>query len=394
MAHTKALRFKLPLGLSALASAIGLAAFTAHCSLTASPGDYTSGLRAPPEVPAGQARRVVVIAGERDRLDPGELTTIATSDVWVANLDGYGSITGWTAAPSAPFTGYARQAVVQGGNVYVIAKPQVVGEIDNKPRLQQRGVAWIAATDQGLGPAWTGTAVDIPTYRDQGLVLLPGGLLTLGGTNLFVADASFVSSYYPDVGFMPFDESAKTFGKRATVQKLPKGRSGIVPVVYKKFLYAVGGVSDDALSGSPSVEVATIGNGLEPFAATTAMQDPATQKPRNVKDFTACAGEGTLYVIGGESIGTSDAVMTARIDENNGQLSNWQGTATLPGGRADAGCFIARGRLYVLGGRGKTGRLAEVLSAKILPDGTLEPWDSKPHEPLPAPRSQIAVATY
>ena len=360
------------------------AALTAHCSLTTSPGDYSSQYLTPQiaETPS----HVLVVAGQRDKLMASEGADVRASDVWTARIRADGSIVEWSAAPSAPLLENAGEAVPVGGNLYV---PGLEASANYGDHL---GISWIPLAGDALGTSWAVTFAEKSVHFGAAQVLLPRGLVTLGGSEVGGSGLNF----FNDVWFSALNESQKTFSPRVdTGIKLVKARTNAEAFAYKNFVYVIGGLTSDE-SKSASVEVSVSGDqGLSPFEETTPLKDPGTGQPYQVENFTVCAADGSLYVIGGSPIGAPvDVVLMSRIDESNGKLGPWQATTKLPGGRAGAGCFVAHGKLYVLGGKGTTERSASVMWAPILPDGLLGAWDAQSSAPLPAARSQIAATVY
>ncbi|WP_394848201.1 hypothetical protein LZC95_12130 [Pendulispora brunnea] len=361
-----------------------IAAFSVHCSLTSSPGDYSSEYLTP-QIAAAPSH-VLVVAGQRDALS-GELGDIPTGDAWTARLRADGSIVGWTAVPSAPVLQNSRATLLLNGNLYV---PGVRSRKAADDVQFHVGIGLIPLANESLGSSWNVTFADLSQNGDSGLLFLPQGVLSVGGF-----DSQTTLSYLDDVWFSAFDEAQKTFSPRADVGlKTVKKRGHPTVVAYKNFVYVMGGDSPQDTK-SASVEFSVLTDKLSPFTETTAMQNPATGQPHRIENFTVCTGEGTIYVIGGRPVGSpTDVVLMSRIDEANGQLGPWQAMNKLPAARAGAGCFIAHEKLYVLGGLGTSERATSVFWAPIRPDGTLGPWDAQSSAPLPAARSQIAATAY
>ncbi|WP_394837687.1 hypothetical protein LVJ94_12325 [Pendulispora rubella] len=361
-----------------------IAAFTVHCSLTSSPGDYSSEYLTPQT--AATPSHVLVVAGLRDPL-PGGLGDVPTSDAWTGRLRADGSIVGWTAMPSAPVLQNSRATLLLDGNLYV---PGVrYRDVGGDPTFRL-GIGVLPLANESLGPSWDVTFAGLPANGDGGLLFLPAGVWSFGGF-----DGQTTLDYIDDVSFSAFDAAKKKFSPRVDAGlKLLKKRGHPTVVAYKNFVYVMGGAITGEDTKSPSVELSVLTDKtLSPFVETTAMQ--VQGQPNKVENFTVCTGEGTLYVIGGRPVGSAtDVVLMSRIDESNGKLGPWQAMNKLPAGRAGAGCFIAHGRLYVIGGEGATERSTSVFWAPILPDGTLGGWDAQSSEPLPAARSQIAATAY
>lgn len=86
-----------------------------------------------------------------------------------------------------------------------------------------------------------------------------------------------------------------------------------------------------------------------------------------------------LYVLGGlETTTSTGTVFRARV-ARDGSLGTWQPLDTLPHPRSHQAAFIARGRIYQVGGlngnpAGANTPLGDVISAEIHRDGSLGPW--------------------
>ena len=374
-------------GKIALTSA--LATFSVHCSLTVSPGDYTSGLHgtAPP---ASNPSHVIVVAGERDRLGPFEFDNPSTDDVWTARIGTDGVISGWTAAPAPPLYGNTGRALLRNGSLFVRGSPYATpsGLV---------GAEWIGIGDPTVAPLWNMSWVGASDAFDTAMVMTSQGLIVAGG---FGGDTNNPTQL-ATVTFAPFEDANRSFDPPKTAPSLVHPRQRPMITAYRdKFVYVLGGQTPDAFV-SNTVEVAPLtAAGPGAFAETKPLVDPSQQqKPYNGDSMAFCAGDKALYVVGGQVVAApSPVVLMATVDESNGQLEDWKAMPQLPfGGLEDAGCFVAHDRLYVIGGKGATSRTAQVLSAPILPGGAIGPWDlpaDKPHQPLPAPRSQIAATAY
>jgi hypothetical protein len=76
----------------------------------------------------------------------------------------------------------------------------------------------------------------------------------------------------------------------------------------------------------------------------------------------------------------------------DGKLGAWTVVTSMPSTHYNGGCFVAGGRLYVLGGEGATTRKDTVIMTSIAQDGTLDAnWDTTSNPKLPFARSGFAV---
>jgi hypothetical protein len=103
-----------------------------------------------------------------------------------------------------------------------------------------------------------------------------------------------------------------------------------------------------------------------------------------MRDDCTVTANGFLYVLGGvNGAGTTvNTVQYARINAN-GSVGNWSTTTAINVGgaqnRADAGCTVANGYVYVLGGASSASNAtaqSTVYYSKINTDGTLGSWSS------------------
>ncbi len=170
---------------------------------------------------------------------------------------------------------------------------------------------------------------------------------------------------------------------------------GHASVAYNGYLYLIGGIEyisftqkySSRILAAPLQAVGQVG------AWTTAGSIPEPVTPGTGRDgLTAVAYNGYLYVIGGHNYTSQNnywaEVFVAPINAD-GTLGAWVTTTSLPTGRSGHASFVYNGFLYVLGGQGSAGLLADVQMAPIKGDGTLGAWTAQAS--LPTARSGHAV---
>jgi hypothetical protein len=397
-----------------LLGALVLAAMALHCSLSVSPSDYTRGLKVndagrseqdAEEVDAGDGAmgHIVVVAGLRDGLNAIEASTVKTSDVWTASIDGAGVIGPWSIGPPAPFRGNARTGIVAGSSLFVVAEEGA----DGSP--VHTAVEWISLQNGSPGPRWEVLLAEVPGADQFSMLLLPTGLVALGGlTPSSKPDAGPALERTDDVQVSPFDPVARAFSPRRALAHLATPRTQVISFAYKNFIYAIGGYADGGISDAvdvlaiPDLKGLPTGNtSSSKFTATSKLVNPANGAAYRVVNAAVCAGEGSIYVIGGSlASGLSDIVLMNRIDEATGQLGPWVSMPKLPGPLDAPSCVVRAAQagggsyLYVLGGRGATGHSKTILAARIGAGGVLGEWDTRTQTPLPSPRSFLTTVVY
>jgi hypothetical protein len=364
------------------ASLLGIA-----CSLIYSGSDY-SGSTAPLNgngVPADALARVFVLFGHRDA--PPEMTEWyddQVADVIYADVRGSGVLDPWRHANPTPVVGSFRAGVVDGALVAFgigpggTACPSVVR-------------APLAADGVGEWSLFVGTT--LPTTPSYPIVAFSGAAgYVLGGTVDLSADGGSSSQPVPEVYYTPIDPATGDLGANQTTTPLARLRTSVASLVHGSTLYLIGGY-DSAVGQVPTVERTTIAadGSLGAFQQLADLPDGegglyAVEHP------TLCAGEGHLFVVGGELGGArSDVVLHAAI-QPDGTLGAWTVNTSMPGAHFSGGCFVAGSRLYVLGGDGSTARKDTVVMTSIGADGSLDPaWDTTSNPKLPFARSGFTL---
>jgi hypothetical protein len=93
----------------------------------------------------------------------------------------------------------------------------------------------------------------------------------------------------------------------------------------------------------------------------------------------AVAFGNAIYVLGGlETTSSTRTVFRSRV-ATSGTLGAWEALDSMPRSRSHEAAFVANGRLYLVGGldgnpAGQNAPLWDVISAPILPNGDLGPW--------------------
>jgi hypothetical protein len=168
-----------------------------------------------------------------------------------------------------------------------------------------------------------------------------------------------------------------------------------------------GGVTQTAAMATPS-NVVVAGGLINPTTSTpnvyVAGWSPNTGQlsawsaqaalPQAVDGSAAASWNNTVYVIGGEVIGSGSFLNTVYFAAiNNGQIGSWQTGPPLPINLFLARAAVVGNFLLVFGGIGPGGSTynSEFLYAPINPDGSLGNWLTGPQIPTPIESTNIVV---
>lgn len=376
------------------------------CTLAFSPGDYGGGAVAngppldgggtsdatvtgdamvTPTIEAGpppSSLHLLVIAGEREGAEP------ATSDVWSAAIDDAGEVGAFTYLPSGPVRGARFAATIADGRLLVATKTNVDRVVES------------ADFDGGTQLFWRTSLVANPTTLSFGQYFAGSTFFAAGGYSTHDEDDGnggtvTVTDY--GQGFFASTPSAGLYPKAltTTTAKLPVGLHNVSVVTSKNLVFFWGDGAD------PNQRGKLYSGTIDPVTGATAITDRGTiTDPQAGKAHTpttpiACAGEGHLFIAGGNS----DVVLTATIDETTGAVGSWKAGPKLPSILRGSGCAVWKGAVHILGGAtgGSAGTIvvqsSRIISSTVAADGTMGAWVTSPRTLL-APRSNLFALTY
>ena len=168
--------------------------------------------------------------------------------------------------------------------------------------------------------------------------------------------------YYSDIN------QDYSLGNWIETENLGIGIDKTAPIVYNDRAYLIAGTS----SGGPEIRTVyyttfNSDGSLQPWSTTTPL-------PQVTTGHTAEIWNDYIYVIGGWNGASSrNTVYKAQINEN-GEISSWTTTASLPSNRWYHTSFVYENWIYVIGGLGFHDTVNTVYRASINPDGSLNPW--------------------
>lgn len=336
-----------------------------------------------PVVPDGGAR-VMIVGGRRDPFGPNDFSPYV-AETLIASISSTGEPTGFTYDRSPPSATNYTGSLLRGGNLYVHTGGYTAYRAPLADRLTSD---WLILPQRGSGPPISGLRPSLVT--EKGL-LGAGGQGNDGGQTVWLTDVYFAPFDFADAGVGPWVASPSV---------LVKPRQDVTLYATEKFVYAIGGRDNFNTFGPErdDVEVASLAADGQPgaFAATEKMINPATSQPLGLIAPTVIAGAGHLFIIGGQldlQSKTSDIVIAAPIDQNNGTLGKWKGLPRLPGPLSGAAVVIHSSKIIIFGGSGATSLTDAILALDIKSDGTFgTEW--KRVGSLPAPRAGIVAEIY
>lgn len=211
-------------------------------------------------------------------------------------------------------------------------------------------------------------------------VVLAGGLGIEGGQAVSITDTS--------VGLIG-DDGAITF---TAGPPLLTSRYHVTLSYDQGFVYAIGGLAQSYVGGSPQQAVEDVverapfdGATLGDFTALPPLPGPLTH-------HAAVVREHSLYVIGGIPSGAVRTDILRSMIDASGDMGAWEKVGALPEGRATSAAFVFRDQLYVVAGAtlAQGGEVATVLRAPFQADGSVGAFEEL--APLPKARAHAHQA--
>ena len=338
------------------------------------------------------------------------------NDVQYAPVNANGSLGAWSTTTAFSTTRAYHAAALYNGYLYVIGG---VGLSDVQYALvNANGTVGTWTTTTALGAARTGS--DSFAYN--------GYLYTIGG---YVGGVE-----QNDVQYAPINANG-TIGAWATTSTFTTGRSNHCSVVYKGYLYVLGGYSSlgQALSDVQYSPIDSPGT-TNAFATTTTLSSTRTEHSVTAyngymystggyngsdtteiryasinasgtlgtwntttlalsaarRGHTAIAYNGKMYIIGGWNGSTYyNTVQYADIASNGNISGSWTSSTFATNGRYGHAALISKGYMYVVGGQESTGSLTDIRYASLAGNGTFGTWASTTSTFTNARRNLTAV---
>jgi hypothetical protein len=396
-----------------LASALLLALATTRCGLLGAPGGYSGGGEEPADASTdgstagdGPAKQdgvalpdgnivpasigtIALLAGERDPTSP-EDDPAWSADAWSGILDASGHIATWRIEKSAPLVGSFDSAGLVGNKWVMI---NIGFGLAGTRGIAIQQTSWTP----GIAGDWrAGRATGAPGGLDETTRAFFGAhLVYVGGTRTVPVDGGTSTFFTKELHVADVDATANTLGPAAdSGEQLVVARARAGVVFGAANIYVVGGRANGGLTAS--VEMAKFdpaAGTAEAFAEQPALKEAGADHKLFVPGLVI---EGGYLWVGGGRInatnGPTDVVLSSKIDPTTGALAEFQSVTKLPKPLRDHAFVAFKGRLYVAGGVGTTGRSDTVYSAAIGANGTLGAWDTDAS--LPGARSDFVSLAY
>ncbi len=290
------------------------------------------------------------------------------------------SLTGWTAGPSLNRARDHHVTFVAdtptGSFLYALAGTTTTGAPATTAERASIGADGALSTFELLDTLPSGRIGPGFAQVDRGFVIA-GGLDSTGASN-----ATTWVGRVEDDGTLTMSDGPSMNVSRYHVALVASGG----------FVYALGGLNQEIVGGSPSQTVeATVerapfdGTTLGPFTELAPLPQPTTH-------HAVAAHGGAIYVIGGGTgLSARTEILRATV-AGDGGLGPWEAAGTLPEGRATSSAFVYLDHLYVVAGMTKLtgGERDTVLRAPIDEAGQVGTFEALAALPLARAHSHQA----
>ena len=220
----------------------------------------------------------------------------------------------------------------------------------------------------GTVGAWvTGTSFTTARYT-HAMAVYNGYLYIAGGSS----DGG--ATGYNDVQYAPIMANG-ALGSWQSTTSFTTGRANFSLVAYGGRLYLMGGSTGGSSPTMSDIQYTKISTG----GAISSFANSATTFTTPRALICSIAYNGYLYAIGGSTndsgTGNVATLQYAALDSQTGQTGTWAPATSLPEPRGSAGCAVANGYLYVVGGSDTVSGTVNFLDSTryiaINTDGTL-----------------------
>ena len=302
--------------------------------------------------------RIYVVGGSLGNIanDYGAVCTTGTAEMYDPIDDN------WTYVASEPLSGHGSNARCRHGMAALGGKLYVVGGSRQVPNLHPGGQGAAIAGVEVFDPttdSWLSAASMIEKRANPGVAAMGGKLYAVGGASNWSEGARvYTATKKTAEHYDPIDNS---WSHIASMKK-PRWAPGVAALGGK--LYAVGGLvfNDGGWWGSNAATTAT---------PTAEVYDPIDNSWNYIPDypvdsssihgrwlFGMAALGGKLYMVGGfgrDQDGSANILNTGYMYDPMNPSGGWTDIPSLSdGGRAGISCVALGGKLYVVGGVGKS----------------------------------------
>ena len=255
-------------------------------------------------------------------------------------------ITGWSNSGTLPALVTWACPVVTKNRVYLLG-----GEIGNNGGTNNTSVYTAPINGDGTLGAWTVASTIL--LSDYGTVIVVKNRLHIfaGGNGLTTYTAPINS-----------DGTLGTWSNGNNLaQDAYHGRSAVI----KDYVYLFGGGATPT-----SVQFARIN--MDGTLGTWSLS--TNSLPVGLSGFTIAVTKNRVYLIGGQTGSTFLSSVYSSYINSDGTLNAWSQEVSLPATSANAGVFVTKNTVYILGGRVSGVAKTDVFIAPINSDGTLGTW--------------------
>jgi hypothetical protein len=296
----------------------------------------------------------------------GGYTTAAVATVDYAPINSNGTLGSWTATTSLPVATDDATSVVYGGYVY---------EIGGQNGGGTAVVDYAPINSNGTIGAWTATTSLPQSTWEAPSVVYGGYVYEIGGY--------YGSAAISVVDYAPINSNG-TIGSWTATTSLPVATQQATSVIYNGYVYEIGGCNGCTVTAVIDYAPINSNGTLGTWTATTPL-------PTALLDATSVVYKGYVYDIGGVSGGVITAVVDYAPINANGTLGTWTATTSLPVATDQATSAIYNGYVYEIGGY-TTAETAVVDYAPINSNGTIGAWTAT--TPLPVATEDATSVVY
>ena len=308
----------------------------------------------------------------------------AQSAVYSIPIDTNGLSGAWKLEKPIPFSLYAQDAVVLGGDIYLTG-----GRNSNNETLSEIFHAHIS--QDGTLDRWNSFANNLQSPKGfHRSAVIDDQIYTLGG----IDDVGNINSSIISIGISrDFNYGAW----QGSINNLPIGNYGASAVIWNGTIYLMGGTSE-----SNGISKNVYRAKINPDGSVGVLEQEQNSLPEARRDAKAAAWRNKIYLVGGDNGNTKPSSVYSAPINTDSTLGVWKKENDLPTriysraagldapqlvapppccqsfsgtGRTEFAISIWNGRIYISGGSDSaSGGGKEVLSAQIGSDGALGDW--------------------
>ena len=293
------------------------------------------------------------------------------SDVQYAQFKVNGSLGGFVATASFTTGRFGHTSVAYNGYLYVIG-----GSISGP---DMRDVQF-SSISSGKASVWSNSSANLDTFGSayHGLVAYNGYLYKSGGQYYFFGSSTYLS----DVQYAAINADG-TIGTWTATTSFNTARFAHTSIAYNGYLYIMGGCANDGAAGFQECSIVLGDVQKAPINANGTIGTWTTTTSFTGRfAHTSVVYKGYMYIIGGCDTNCAlhdNSVQYGPIDKD-GNINSWTTTTSFTTGRYKHSSVVYNGYVYIIAGcsvssyLGCSTTLNDVQYAPINANGTIGAW--------------------